>query len=128
VVTAPAKTILVVEDESNLREVVLATLDLGEYRILETADGVGALACARRERLDLVVLDWAMPGMSGIEVLRALRADPATAAIPVLMLTARTQARDRQEAERLGVAAYLTKPFSPLRLVDTVRSVLGDGR
>lgn len=119
------KTILLADDETNLRTLIHTTLDDPAYRILEVADGAAALALARQEPPDLLVTDWSMPGMTGIEVVRALRQDPATAHIPIIMLTARGQDIDKQQGVALGAYAYLVKPFSPLELLEKVQEVLG---
>ena len=89
-------TVLVCDDEPVLRLLVRATLDRGDYTVLEAGDGDEALARARSDRPDLILLDMMMPGRSGSEVLRAVRSDPASAATPVIMLTARAQAADRE--------------------------------
>jgi signal transduction histidine kinase len=122
---APATTILLADDEANLRMLVRTTLEHPARRIVEASDGRSALDLARRERPDLVVLDHMMPGMTGLEVLRALRGEPATRPIPIVMLTASGQDKDKLEAERLGVDAYLVKPFSPLELLQAVEQIEG---
>jgi two-component system phosphate regulon response regulator PhoB len=101
------------------------TLDAGQTEIFEVEDGTEALEVARRELPELIFLDWSMPGRSGIEVCRALRADPLTADIKVVMLTARSDSHDREEGFAAGVDEYVTKPFSPLHLLDKVIEVLG---
>jgi len=103
---------------------VRSTLEDPELRILESATGPTTLDIARLERPDLLLLDWMMPGMTGIEVIKALRGDPVTAGIPIVMLTAKGQERDRQEALTAGAVAYLVKPFSPQHLLEKVREVL----
>lgn len=118
-------TILIADDESTLRALVRATLETGRFTILEAADGEEALSLAREHRPDLTFLDWAMPGMSGLEVCRRLRAETETAALTIIMLTARTQDFDREAALQVGVDDYVTKPFSPLQLLDAVRDKLG---
>lgn len=118
-------TILIADDEPALRALVRATLDTGRLRIIEAADGEETLQLARRERPDLLLLDWSMPGRDGLEVARELRADPATAAISIVMLTARTQPFDQAAAGEVGVEAYMTKPFSPRALLDLVRERFG---
>lgn len=120
------KTILLADDELSLRVLVRTTLADPAYRILEAADGVNALELVRAERPDLLVLDWMMPGLSGIAVATALRQDPATAAIPIIMLTAKGQDADRGQGQALGLQAYLVKPFSPLELLDKVQEILGE--
>lgn len=119
------RTVLIADDEEALRALVRVTLDTGRFTILEASDGVEALALAREHRPDLVFLDWAMPGLSGLEVCRRLRADAITKDLTIVMLTARAQEFDRAAALEVGVDAYITKPFSPLRLLDAVRDKLG---
>jgi len=119
------RTILIADDESALRALVRATLDSGRLRILEAADGDEAVAVARAEHPDLILLDWSMPGRTGLEVARELRADPSTADIQIVMLTARTLAFDQTAARDVGVDAYMTKPFSPRALLDLVRKRFG---
>jgi two-component system phosphate regulon response regulator PhoB len=120
------KTILLADDEANLRTLVRTTLDDPAYRILEATDGIAALQLARQEHPDLIVLDWMMPGLSGIEAAKALRQDPATAHIPIIMLTARGQESDKKQERVLRLYAYLVKPFSPLELLERVHEVLGE--
>jgi signal transduction histidine kinase len=117
------KTILLADDEENLRTLVRTTLDQPGYRILESEDGAAALALARRERPDVVVLDWMMPGMTGLEVMAALRRDGATAHIPIILLTAKGQREDYVQAVASGASAYLVKPFSPLELLGMVEEL-----
>ena len=118
------KTILLADDETYLRLLVYTTLDDPAYRILEATDGHQALAMARAEHPDLLVLDWMMPGLSGLAVAQALRRDPATAHIPIIMLTAKGQTTDQALGHSVGLQAYLLKPFSPLDLLETVQTIL----
>jgi DNA-binding response OmpR family regulator len=119
------KTILLADDEANLRTLVHTTLEDPRYRIIEAADGVTALEAARKDIPDLVILDWMMPGMTGIEVAKALRQDAATAHIPIIMLTAKGQEKDKAQGRTFGIDAYLVKPFSPLELLEKVQEILG---
>lgn len=118
-------TILIADDEPALRSLVRATLDTGRLRILEAENGDATLEVARAELPDLLLLDWSMPGRTGLEVARELRADPATAEIPIVMLTARTQPFDQATATEIGVDRYMTKPFSPRALLDLIRERFG---
>lgn len=118
------KTILLADDEVHLRTLVRTTLDDSQCRILEATDGTTALELTRREIPDLLILDWMMPGLSGIEVLQALRQDPATAQIPIIMLTAKGQEKDQAQGRALTIYSYLVKPFSPLELLEKVQEVL----
>ena len=121
-------TVLLCDDEEVLRQLVRATLANDDYSIVEASDGDESLELARSYRPDLIVLDMMMPGRSGLEVLRELRADPETAATPVIMLTARARESDRNEAASAGADRYLAKPFSPLELISVVEELLVNGR
>ena len=118
--------VLVVDDERSLRLLMRATLSRGSYRVLEAASGTQGLAVARRERPDLILLDIGMPGLDGYGVCRALKGDPETASIVVVMLTARALEADRQQGIEAGADEYITKPFSPAELLATVQRLLGD--
>jgi CheY-like chemotaxis protein len=118
--------ILLADDEPAVRRLVTATLaDESRYRILEASNGVEALAVARAEQPALVLLDVNMPDMDGFEVCRALKSDPATRGIVVVMLTAMAQAVDRERGQAVGADGFFTKPFSPLALLEKVEEVLG---
>lgn len=119
------RTILIADDEASLRSLVRVTLDSGQLQIIEAANGDEALELARSRHPDLLLLDWSMPGRTGLDVALALRADPATAGIPIVMLTARTLPFDRASAEDVGIETYMTKPFSPRALLDLVRERFG---
>jgi two-component system phosphate regulon response regulator PhoB len=121
-------TVLVCDNEEVLRGLVRATLDGNGYTFVEARDGDDALAQARRVRPNLILLDMMMPGRSGLDVLRELRRDPELRDIPVVMLTARAQAADREAAEAAGVDRFLPKPFSPKELAFAVEELLENGR
>ena len=121
----PLKTILLVEDDSDLREVVRITLEKPTLHILEAQDGTTALSLAKQVIPHLILLDWMMPGMDGLEVLEALRSDPETSGIHIIMLTARDQKEDIDRGLAAGADAYLVKPFSPLVLLKAVDEALG---
>jgi two-component system phosphate regulon response regulator PhoB len=121
------KTILVADDHDHLRLLVSKTLGGPDYRILAARDGDEAFDLIHREHPDLLVIDWMMPGRSGIEVVEALRADPQTHDLPVVMLTAKAQAASRIYAGTLGISGYLVKPFSPIELMELVEKILGEG-
>jgi CheY-like chemotaxis protein len=116
-------TLLVCDDEDVLRSLIRASLG-DEFAVHEASDGDEALSQARVLRPDLILLDMMMPGRSGIEVLEELRREPDLAATPVVMLTARTQAADREAAEQAGASRFLAKPFSPLELLNVVEELL----
>ncbi|MEA2268046.1 MAG: two-component system, OmpR family, alkaline phosphatase synthesis response regulator PhoP [Solirubrobacteraceae bacterium] len=117
--------VLIADDQPNMRQLVRLTLESDHFEIFEAPDGDAALEIARRERPDLAFLDWTMPGTTGVEVCRALREDPATAAMRIVMLTARSQPGDRAHATEMGADDFITKPFSPIELLEKVRDVLG---
>jgi len=119
------QTILVVDDEPQIVEIVQDYLKQGGYRVLSARDGQAALALARRERPDLIVLDLMLPGgLDGLEVCRRLRRDTVLADVPIIMLTARVEETDRLIGLELGADDYITKPFSPREVVARVRAVL----
>ena len=114
------KKLLIVDDEDNIRRLLAVTLAGGDYDVIQARDGTQALELTRRERPDFVVLDVSMPGMDGIEVCRQIKSDPALRKITVVMLTAQSQAETRRRATQAGADAFLTKPFSPLQLLEVV--------
>ncbi len=117
-------TILVVDDEKDIRELVQYNLERADYRVVACRDGAEALKRIQSSPPDIVVLDLLMPSMDGMSVLRALREEPATADLPVLLLTARDSEMDKLMGFEYGADDYLTKPFSPRELVARVRAVL----
>ena len=118
------KTILMADDEEDLRMLLQMTLEDPGYRLLEASDGVVAWKLIQAERPDLVILDWMMPKKNGKEVAQTMKNDPTTKDIPIIMLTARDRLQDRQEGEEIGTYAYLVKPFSPLQLLEKVQHAL----
>lgn len=118
------RTILVVDDEPGIVTLARDYLERAGFRVLSAGDGVAGLRMARTERPNLVVLDLMLPGMDGLDVVRALREDPATRTLPVIMLTARVEEADMLIGLELGADDYVTKPFSPRALVARVRAVL----
>jgi len=119
--------VLVCDNEEVLRALVRGALELGDYEIIEARDGDESVELARSCDPDLIVLDMMMPGRTGLEVITELRAEERFAETPVIMLTARAQAQDREAAVEAGVSCFLSKPFSPLELASTVEELLGSG-
>lgn len=119
-----AKTVLLVDDDNILREIVRITLGSLDCRVIESADGEACIEVARIAQPDLILLDWMLPSRTGIEVAEALGRDPATAEIPIVMLTSRDEASDIARGREAGVRSYLVKPFSPLELLHTVEEIL----
>lgn len=116
--------ILVVDDEPDALEVLGFKLREAGFTPIFATDGLKALAAVRAERPDLVVLDLMLPELDGLEVCKIMRRDPATASIPVLMLTAKAAEMDRVVGLELGADDYVTKPYSPRELVLRVRKLL----
>ena len=116
--------ILICDDEDVLRALVRASLERGDYEVLEARDGDEAVEVAEAEQPQLILLDMMMPRRTGLEVLEHVRGDAGLAATPVIMLTARTQENDRIAADAAGATLFLPKPFSPSELVALVDSTL----
>jgi two-component system phosphate regulon response regulator PhoB len=121
---APRGTILLVEDDRALAELLDYHFAREEFEVRHTADGEEALMMARESAPDLVILDWMIEGLSGIEVCRRLRRMAETANVPIIMLTARGEESDRIRGLETGADDYVTKPFSPRELVARVLAVL----
>lgn len=117
-------TVLIAEDERPLAKAIATTLDGEGLHPIVVHDGNHALALARGLQPSVLVSDIMMPGISGIEVCRALKSDPATDAIPVILLTAKAQLEDREAGLAVGAAEYLIKPFSPVELIDLINRIL----
>lgn len=117
------RKLLIADDEEGIRSLVRMTLEADSYEILEARDSDEALALAQEHRPDLMFLDVMMPGDSGFEICRKLKADPSTAEITIIMLTAQAQERDREEGVAAGADDYFTKPFSPVGLLYKVEEV-----
>jgi DNA-binding response OmpR family regulator len=113
--------ILIVDDEPKIVKLAKDYLEKSGYKVLTAADGRLALAAARREKPDLIVLDLMLPGMDGLDICRALRRESD---VPIIMLTARTEETDRLIGLEIGADDYISKPFSPRELVARVRTVL----
>lgn len=113
--------ILVVDDEPKIVKLARDYLEQGGFRVVTANDGTTALAVARHERPDLIVLDLNLPGMDGLDICRSLRRESD---VPIIMLTARVEETDRLIGLELGADDYITKPFSPRELVARVRAVL----
>ncbi|MCR8550280.1 response regulator [Salipiger sp. P9] len=122
-----SKRVMLIEDEPNIIEAISFILSREGLAVETHSDGTTANEKLRACRPDLLILDVMLPGKSGYDILRELREDTATAELPVLMLTARGQSRDREMAERAGVSAFMTKPFSNAEMLETVRALVAGG-
>jgi DNA-binding response OmpR family regulator len=116
--------VLIADDDPIARELLTFRLEAEGFRVSAAEDGPGALAAARDDGPDIAVLDVHMPGMSGFDVCRMLRTDPATSAIAVIMLTASVQEADVAAGFDVGADDYLAKPFNPRELVSRIEAVL----
>lgn len=119
------RKVLLVEDEPHIIEALSFLLSREGLSIATHSDGQDAAQVAARERPDLVILDVMLPGKSGFDILREMRATAEVGATPIMMLTAKGQSKDRSEAESAGVDAFMTKPFSNAEIVETVKRLLG---
>ena len=120
----PEKTILIADDESHILNVVSLKLRNAGFRVVTAADGQEALELAGVEKPDLVITDYHMPRMSGIELCRRLKQNAATSAIPAIMLTARGYSLDEKDTAESGILQMISKPFSPRQLLATVNEIL----
>jgi len=120
------KSVLYVEDNEYNRKIVRQLLSRTSYRLREAADGEAALGMVREERPDLILMDVQLPKMSGLDVTRALRADPATADVPIIVVTSFALSGDDQRAMAAGASAYIAKPYSPRELLALIQTFLAE--
>ena len=118
------KRVLLVEDEPNIIEAIRFILSRDGWLVETHSDGASAVDAVLSNPPDVLVLDVMLPGKSGFDILRELRGVPATRSLPVLMLTAKGQVRDRELAERYGVNRFMTKPFANSEVLETVNALL----
>ena len=121
------QTVLLVEDNEDNRIIYTTVLRHVGYDVLEAQDGVQAIALARSERPDLILMDLSIPEIDGWEATRILRRDPTTSAIPIIALTAHALPDDREKALQIGFTAYLAKPIEPRTVVAEVQRWIGGG-
>lgn len=118
------KTILIVDDEAPIREMIAMALEIAGYQCLEAADAKQAHSLVVDSKPDLILLDWMLPDISGIELARRLKRDQLTAEIPIIMLTAKGEEDHKIQGLETGADDYITKPFSPRELVARLKAVL----
>jgi two-component system response regulator MtrA len=118
------RTVVIADDESSMRLLVHATIESDDYMVVEAADGAEAWALIQKHRPQVALLDVQMPGLSGLEVLRLIKADPGLKATRVILLTSKAQESDIEAGLIAGADFYLTKPFSPLDLLSRVDEAL----
>lgn len=119
------KSVLLIEDEPNIIEAVSFILSRDGWEVNTHSNGQTALAAIAAKKPDVVILDVMLPGSSGYDILRSLREAPETRELPVLMLTARGQNKDRDMAEKIGASRFMTKPFSNADVLEAVRALVG---
>lgn len=124
----PGKTILIVDDEAPIREMVAVALEMAGYQCLEAADAMQAHSLVVDRKPDLILLDWMLPDISGIELARRLKRDELTAEIPIIMLTAKGEEDHKIQGLETGADDYITKPFSPRELAARLKAVLRRAR
>ncbi len=117
------KHVLLIEDEPNIIEAITYILHQDGWSVTSHSDGTSAVERVNSATPDLVILDVMLPGRSGFEILQELRGADGTKALPVLMLTAKGQSKDREAAEQFGASHYMTKPFSNAEMLDAVRAL-----
>jgi two-component system alkaline phosphatase synthesis response regulator PhoP len=122
------KKIMVVDDEPYIARVIKFKLEQEGYTVISANDGITGLTKIKEEKPDMVLLDVMMPGMSGYEVCQKIKGDAELAGIPVVILTAKGQERDREQGFSMGASDYITKPFSPNRLLELVKSIIGEAK
>jgi DNA-binding response OmpR family regulator len=115
--------VLLIEDEPNIAEAIRFILSRDGWRVSTHADGTDAVPKVESLRPDVLILDVMLPGQSGYDILEQLRERPAFAALPVIVLTAKGQGRDRETAERIGANMFMTKPFSNAEILAAVRAL-----
>src|ERR1044071_7383131 len=118
------KQILVVEDESSIRDMLKFALERADFQVAIAPDAASARVRVAELRPDLILLDWMMPGISGIEYARELRASPTTRDIPIMMVTARVEEEDKVRGLNIGCDDYVSKPFSFPELIARINAVL----
>ncbi|HWR80149.1 MAG TPA: phosphate regulon transcriptional regulator PhoB [Pseudomonas sp.] len=118
------RTILIVDDEAPIREMIAVALEMAGYECLEAGNSQEALAVIVDRKPDLLLLDWMLPGSTGIELARRLKRDELTADIPIIMLTAKGEEDNKIQGLEVGADDYITKPFSPRELVARLKAVL----
>lgn len=120
----PQKTILIVDDEAPIRDMLRVALEMADYYCMEAKDAQQAHSLIVDRKPDLVLLDWMLPGTSGIELARRLKRDDVTSQVPIIMLTAKGEEDNKIQGLEVGADDYITKPFSPRELVARLKAVL----
>ena len=125
VMTSPERTVLIIEDEADAAELFAEMMRVSGFRVLKTSSSAPALSMMTAEKPDIVLLDIMMPDVSGLDVLRQMRSDPALASIPVVIVSAKSMPADIRHGIEAGASTYLTKPVGFLELREAVERALG---
>lgn len=118
------KTVLIVDDETAIREMIAVALEMADYKCLEASNAKDAYMAIVDQRPDMILLDWMLPETSGIELARRLKRNESTSEIPIIMLTAKTEEDNKVQGLEVGADDYITKPFSPRELIARINAVL----
>ena len=121
-------TVLVIDDDPVILKLLKVNFEIEGFKVLSALDGREGLAQAKGQRPNVVISDIMMPGLDGLQVLSALKDDPDTEDLPVILLSARAQVADVQRGMELGADDYVTKPFDPLELIDRVNAIVAGSR
>lgn len=120
------KSILLVDDEYRVQEAIRITLEtMADWHVLLATSGLQGIEVAETQQPDAILLDLMMPGLDGLQTFEKLQANPATQALPVILMTARFQPDEQQEILKKGIKAVITKPFDPMSLTDQISAALG---
>lgn len=117
--------VIVIDDEPFILMMIEDKLKKAGFKVITLRESINAVPVIRNERPDLIILDWMMPELSGIDLCKMLKADPDLAEIPIFMLTAKGQEADEQLGVKYGVTRYITKPFSPKSLLEMIEETIG---
>ena len=120
------KKVLIVDDEPFILMIVEDKLKNAGYEVLTRKDGENIMEFIKSEKPDLIIMDWLLPGISGIDICKMIKEDPETSSIPLFMLTAKGQEADEKLGLQYGVKHYITKPFSPTELLKLVTATIGE--
>jgi CheY-like chemotaxis protein len=123
--TSPEKTVLIIEDEADAAELFAEMMRVSGFRVLKTSSSIPAIAMMTAEKPDVILLDIMMPDISGLDILRQMRRDPALANIPVVVVTAKSMPADIKNGMEAGASTYLTKPVGFRELKEAVEHALG---
>lgn len=119
------KRILIVDDDADIREATQLCLEItGQWEVLKAGSGPEGIAIAQIEKPTAILLDMMLPGMDGITILKKLRENPDTQAIPIIILTAKAQSSEKKAFDQLNVTAVITKPYDPMTISDQISSLL----